>query len=142
MTVTVTNYPDFIPNWVTELALEVTKLRELAKQRRQLVYLASPYSDPLITVRLRRFETACKVAAKLMAEGIFVYSPIAHTHPIAEASNLPLGFEFWERYDRAILQCCHKMIVIQLPGWEQSKGIAAELEIAKELGIPVEYMEP
>ena len=134
----VANYPDYIAS----LEAEVSRLRETALLRRQLVYLASPYSDPFPEVEAGRFEAACRASANLMATGVFIYSPVAHTHPIHLHGDLPGGWSFWERYDRAILQCCHKMIVLQLPGWEQSKGIAAELEISKELGITVEYMDP
>jgi hypothetical protein len=28
-----------------------------------------------------------------------------------------------------------------MDGWQESKGIAGEIEIAKSFGIPVEYME-
>lgn len=120
----------------------IKTLREIAERRRQLVYLASPYSDTDWQVRLNRFECACKAAAKLMSDGVFIYSPIAHTHPIALAGSLPPDFDFWAAYDRAILQCCKRMIVLRLPGWEQSKGVSAELVIAEELGITVEYMDP
>jgi len=30
-------------------------------------------------------------------------------------------------------------VVLTLEGWRESKGVAAEIEIAKQLGIPVEY---
>jgi hypothetical protein len=34
------------------------------------------------------------------------------------------------------------MVVLKLGGWEESVGIAAEIKIAEDLGIPVTYMEP
>lgn len=107
---------------------------------RKLTYLAVPYSHQDALVRLWRFEMANTAAARLMGAGEFVFSPISHTHPIALAGNLPLGWDYWEAYDRAILQSCGKIVVLMLPGWEISKGIEGECNIARELGIPVEFM--
>lgn len=107
-----------------------------------LVYLAAPYSHPDKRVQQARFEQINEAAARLMADGLLIFSPISHTHPIALAGNLPTDFAYWERYDRAILACCSRMIVLKLQGWEQSLGVKAELAIADELELPVEFMEP
>ena len=107
---------------------------------KSLVYLACPYSHPDAEVRRLRFEAANRAAGKLMQDGVFVFSPISHSHPIALACELPLGWEFWEAFDRAYLTHCHKMIVPMLDGWETSRGIANEIKIANELGLVVEWM--
>jgi hypothetical protein len=110
--------------------------------RRPLTYLACPYSHPERAVRVSRFEAANRASAVLMARGEHVYSPISHTHPIAEAGALPLGWEFWEQYDRIYLGISRKIVVLMLDGWRESKGVIAELAIAKEMSIPVEFIEP
>lgn len=107
-----------------------------------LTYVASPYSDPDIKVRKGRFFDVTVFAAKLMREGKHVFSPICHMHPLAVYGTLPTGWDFWEKYDREILSHCSEMIVLMLPGWRYSKGIAAELAIATELGLPISYAEP
>jgi hypothetical protein len=107
----------------------------------KLTYLACPYSDPDPAVRESRFHDVNACAAWLMSQGVLIFSPISHTHPIAVDGNLPTGFDFWERYDRAVLACCEKVLVLRLPGWQQSKGVQAEIRIAKEMGIPVEYLD-
>lgn len=114
---------------------------ERLKAMRGLVYLACPYSHPDMAVRLARFQTVNDVAAQLMNEGEFIFSPISHTHPIALAGNLPTGWDFWSEYDRAVLLCCKKMVVLMLPGWDESMGVAAEIVIAQDLGIPIEYRD-
>ena len=106
-----------------------------------MIYLASPYSHPLAEMRQRRFEAVCKAAAKLMGMGLHVFSPIAHTHPIALAGDLPKDWDYWEQYDRAMLKACSKVIVLQLPGWQDSKGVTAEVSIALDMGLEVEWME-
>ena len=105
-----------------------------------LIYLAVPYSHSSADVREARFKSANKAAAQLMRAGLYVFSPISHTHPIALAGDLPLGWEYWQNYDRAILQICRKLVVLQLEGWLQSKGILEEIKIAEEMGIPVEFL--
>tara|TARA_R100000049_G_C1927104_1_gene71393 strand:- start:46 stop:267 length:222 start_codon:yes stop_codon:yes gene_type:complete len=47
-----------------------------------------------------------------------------------------------QQYDRAVLAACVKVIVLKQPGWDRSTGVAAEIKIATEMGLPVEFMEP
>jgi len=105
-----------------------------------LIYLASPYSHPDPAVRLQRFETVCKVAGDLMRNGHHIFSPIAHTHPIAVKGDLPLGFDYWEQFDRKVIAACGALWVVMMDGWRESKGVKAEIGIADELGIPVKYI--
>jgi hypothetical protein len=107
-----------------------------------LIYLACPYSHPDKDVQRERFHAANKAGAFLMCKGLFVFSPISHTHPMAEDANLPGHWEFWKSYDVAMIARCQKLMVLKLDGWEQSTGVTAEIKIAKEFGIPIEYMEP
>lgn len=105
-----------------------------------MIYLATPYSHPDVGVREARFDQACRIAGGLMAAGEIVFSPIAHTHPIAVRCDLPKGWEFWEKYDREMLGLASRLVVVTMDGWQTSRGIAAEIAIAQHLGIPVEYM--
>ena len=107
-----------------------------------MIYLATPYSDVDPEVRKERFQTVNRVAAKLIQGGHHVFSPISHTHPIALEGDLPLGWDYWEEYDRKMLSVCSEMFVVRLPGWEESTGVRAEMDIAKEMGIPVRYLDP
>ena len=111
--------------------------------RSEIIYLACPYSHNDRYVQVARWVAANKAAAKLMAQGLYVFSPISHTHPIAEASEgkLPRGWEFWEGMDKEYLKFCKKIIVLRIPGWDVSTGVTAEIKIGVEMGIPVEYMD-
>ena len=108
---------------------------------KSLIYLAVPYSHPDIKIREHRFKQVNKVAAKLMADGHHIYSPISHTHPIALAGKLPTTWEYWKEYDYAFLKHSKKLLVLKLDGWETSAGVKGEIEIANELNIPVEYLD-
>lgn len=107
----------------------------------KLVYLAIPYSDPDPRVRQERFEKANKAAGCLMRNGLKVFSPISHTHPIACACDLPLGWEYWESFDRLFLSISCRFYVLKLDGWKKSKGIKAETKIAEELELKIHYLE-
>jgi hypothetical protein len=107
-----------------------------------LVYLASPYSHPDPRVREGRFQSVCQAAAHLMKEGIHVFSPIAHTHPISLAGKLPGDWEYWRAYDEVVLSACGALVVLKLDKWEESKGIQGEVGIAERLLLPTHYVDP
>jgi hypothetical protein len=77
----------------------------------------------------------------MMIDGLVVFSPIAHTHPIAELCVLPSSWNYWQKYDEAMILGGCKVIVCMMDGWRESKGVTAEIEIAHRRGIPVEYLE-
>lgn len=105
-----------------------------------MVYLASPHSHPDASVREQRFRDVCAAAARLFDAGEWVYCPIAHTHVIASYMHDAMKWEAWAEYDRFMLSLCDKLVVLKLDGYMQSRGVAAELEIANKLGLPVEFM--
>lgn len=106
----------------------------------KLIYLASPYSHKNNHIQHLRYEQVCYYAAELTRQGLLVFSPIAHSHGIAKY-GLPTDWQFWQQYDEAMISRCDSLTVLMLDGWKESKGVQAEIEIAKRLGIPVEYME-
>lgn len=109
-----------------------------------LIYLASPYTHSNPMVKAQRYEAACRAAGKLMKQGLCVFSPIAHSHPIELyfEDGKAEGMEFWLRQDFAILGSCSKMLVLTLDGWAASKGVAAELEFCKAHNIPFGFIAP
>jgi hypothetical protein len=107
----------------------------------ELIYLATPYTDPDPEVREKRFQVVNKIAATLMANGNHIFSPISHCHPIALAGDLPKEWEYWEKYCRLILRFCTKLMVVCQEGWQKSVGVQNEMKIAEEMRIPIEYIE-
>lgn len=107
-----------------------------------LTYLASPYTHDNRQVILERTRQAEIAAAKLMMKGHVVFSPIAHSHAIAEHIGNHVDGSFWQKQDEPYLRFCDRMVVLTLPGWEQSKGVTYEIAVARERGIPIEFMEP
>ena len=105
-----------------------------------LVYLSSPYSHSDAAVREARFQAVCRCAAGMMRGGVHVFSPIAHSHPIA-AHGLPGDWEFWQAYDRLMLSRCDELAVLCLPGWRESIGVREEIRIASELGLAAWFID-
>jgi len=107
-----------------------------------MIYLACPYNHEARHIRLYRFSEVNRVAAELMYLGEIVFSPISHSHPIAEAGGLPLDFDYWKTFDEWFISRCDKVVVLKLPGWKESVGVKAEVLMAIRLGKDVEYMKP
>lgn len=105
----------------------------------ELIYIASPYSHEAMSVMRDRFEAVCEYAGQLMQLGHVVYSPIAHTHPIAMKAGLPTSWEYWRKFDHTMMTRATSLMVFQMPGWDVSKGVTAEIHMAQALGIPVDY---
>ncbi|MFO0916615.1 MAG: DUF1937 family protein [Pirellulales bacterium] len=106
-----------------------------------MIYLASPYSHDSPAVRQQRYEDACQAVVQLLHAGHAAFSPIVHSHPLVSYS-LPTDWAFWQRVDQEHLRRCDQIIVVMLDGWEESRGVAAEIDIARELGLPIDYVSP
>lgn len=90
-------------------------------------------------MRQERFEAACRVAAELILRGHVVFSPIAHSHSIAQ-HGLPVDWGFWERHDRRLFAACDELWVLTLDGWRESRGVQAEIAIARAAGKPFRFV--
>lgn len=106
------------------------------------VYLGAPYSHKNPHIRTLRYQMTNEVAARLMQQGMTVFSPISHSHEVSkylEPENDT--HELWMRQDLPILERAAKLIVLRLNGWDKSRGLAEEIEHAKVHGIPIEMMD-
>ena len=120
-----------------------SSLPSTAATTTRLVYLASPYSHPEKEVREARFRAVSRYAARLAKEGIPVFCPIAHSHPWAEYGELDdVDHDFWMRVDEPFILLCTELWVLQLPGWEESRGVQAEVERFRQARKPVVYRIP
>jgi len=105
-------------------------------------YLATPYSKYPDGLQAA-WDMACCAAADLIRAGIKVYSPIAHTHPIALAGKMdPLDHNIWLPADQPMMDAACGLIVYRAASWEISKGIAHEISAFERAGKPVIYLDP
>lgn len=93
------------------------------------IYIASPYTNPDPCANTHK---AIMVANKLLDIGYIPFVPhLSHFwHTIT-----PRQYEDWTKIDNEFLKCCD--CVLRLEG--ESKGADKEVELAKQLGIPVYY---
>ena len=105
-----------------------------------MIYLATPYTK-YADGHEAAFVEACKAAATLMKRGLFVFSPIAHAHPIAAYGSIDnIDNEFWQHQCAPWLDRCDALIVLMMPGWHESDGVAAEIARAQTANKPVSYI--
>jgi hypothetical protein len=105
-------------------------------------YLASPYSK--WTTGL---DDACKhiaeFAGRLLEKGIFVYSPIAHSHTIARAAMInPMDHDIWLPADKPLFLGAYGLLVAKFDGWDESFGIGQEIKWAIEHERPIKLIDP
>ena len=99
------------------------------------IYLASPYTnDPDNNFKLAEAHTA-----KALKQGLVIFSPIVHCHEIAKEYNLPPDFDFWQNYNFGMLRSAEVLHVLMIEGWEDSKGVQAEIDFAVQHDISILY---
>lgn len=106
-----------------------------------LWYVATPYSKYPGGIE-KAFIDASKATADLMRQGMAVYSPIAHTHPIAIHGGIdPMDHGIWMPLDAHMMARCDGLAVVMMPGWRESKGIGIEIDTFEKAGKPIRYIE-
>jgi len=109
-----------------------------------LIYLASSYSHVDPNIRKQRYEKVLEITAKLIIEqGLIVYSPIVHNHPVVllhENRTEDCAFEFWRKFDSKMLSRCDQMWILTIDGWNTSTGIREEMKIAESLAIQIRFV--
>jgi hypothetical protein len=107
-----------------------------------LCYLATPYTKYPEGIE-SAFILAASIAGVLLKRGVKIYSPIAHTHPIAVHAFLdPLDHKIWLPFDQAMMERSDILVVAKMRGWDRSFGVAHEIEWFTEAGKPVCYLDP
>ncbi len=106
-----------------------------------MIYLASPYTKHSKETREYFFELLCDITAQMFNRGKYVFTPIVYAHPVAARHNLPPEWDYWKEYDELFLSICSELWVLKFPGWEDSTGVQAEVEIALGRGLPVKYVD-
>lgn len=108
-----------------------------------MIYIGSPYTSPLqgelkLAAERQRYSKVLEfVTFIVQTGGPAAFSPIAYYHPIAIAKKLPTDANFWMKINLDYLRRSEAMFVLRIGGWETSKGLAVEMNVAEMLGIPV-----
>lgn len=104
-----------------------------------LYYVASPYTSPDPAVSAERCAQAVEAAKVLTRIGYAAFVPIAYNAPWTADPTYKVDttWEFWESIDLPFLDRCAALILLEIPGWEKSRGVNAELDHCHKVGIPV-----
>lgn len=106
-----------------------------------MIFLASPYSHENARVRLFRYQCALEFTTKYIAAGQQMFSPIVYGHTIHMADpTINFDAKTWENINNTVFQSCRELYVLQLPDWEQSKGVHNEIILAHKYDMKISYM--
>ena len=105
-------------------------------------YLATPYT--LYPHGMENaYAMACEQAGRFVRAGIPVFSPIAHTHGIAEFGSVhPTDHAIWLPADKPFVDAASGLVMVLADGWKESKGMAWELAEFEKAGKPIVWMCP
>ena len=103
-----------------------------------ITYLATPYRHHLSAVTQARANAAAQVTAAMIEKGACLFSPILISTNLSTGNpcHPPQG---WYQWDLSFLTRCDQLWVLQLPGWQDSIGVAMEIGAATALGMPIRY---
>jgi hypothetical protein len=111
------------------------------------IYMCTVYSldapeDTIDGMALRefRYQKAMLYTAEFTKKGEVVFSPILHSHPLALKHMIPGDFKFWEKIDFAFIDSAERVRVIMMDGWDRSRGVTAEVNYARSIDKPIEYV--
>ncbi len=117
---------------------EFLALEYLENMDPALVYIASPYAHPSQKVREARLEAVRHVCGTMVNKGKIVMPPLVYLGELAyRGVHPPQG---WYAFDLQLLARCDELLVLQLPGWEDSRGVMVEIAGAQTKGMPVRLM--
>lgn len=107
-----------------------------------MIYLASPYSHPDPVIKKTRFLLAEQCTASLMNQGVLVWSPIVMCYDITQKFDLPDDAEFWKRYNYDFIRRSDGIYVLDIEGWQESKGVQMEIKLAEAMLLPIGFVNP
>ena len=107
----------------------------------RLTYLAAPYRHPSEAVQDARLEAVSRVAAALTDIDRRAFCPLTYAQALLDHGFGRKDDRWWYEYDVGWLPHCDELVVLMLPGWEESEGVRIEIEVAGTLGIRICYLE-
>lgn len=103
-------------------------------------YLASPYSKYRYGMDAA-WRRVCGVTGRLVKAGVPVYSPIAHTHPVALYSYMdPTDHKIWLPADEPMMRAASGLLVLMMEGWRDSLGVQFEIDHFATDNMPIYYL--
>ena len=107
------------------------------------IYIASPYSHRNKEIVEERYQAVMKYEIHLIKKHFITYSPIVHCHNMAKIGGLPTDAAYWMSRNFAMIKSARELHVLQLPGWNGSIGVNAEISFWRTLsGYDPFFIDP
>lgn len=97
-----------------------------------LQYIATPFRHKNPEVMKFREWAVTITTAHLFKENVFCYSPITYTIPINNTGIMQNSWDLWSGFDFFMVEQCGGLLILDLPGWNESEGIFAEVKTAQK----------
>jgi hypothetical protein len=107
-----------------------------------IIYIASPYSNPDSKIMDNNFKLVSSFASELCSKGYIAFSPITYGHVLVDYTEMPTDWEFWENFCLSFLKLSSELWVYEIEGWDRSRGVAREIKYAIENNIKIKYIKP
>jgi hypothetical protein len=107
-----------------------------------MIYLASPFTKYRLGIEAAFIEIS-RIAGRLVGRGLDVYSPIAHSYPLALHGGLDvLDQDLWTKVDAPFVAMCSELYVAKMDGWQSSSGVQHEVQEFLNAGKPIYFVDP
>jgi hypothetical protein len=83
-----------------------------------------------------------RAVAWCLNNGIYVFSPILHSHQLAIDHRLSFEHEFWKVYNYAMIDASDGILILDIDGVRESKGVNDELDYARSTRKSIEFLWP
>lgn len=114
--------------------------------KRKLWYVIAPYSHTDKQISLYRKKHQELIIGKFASQGIFCLDPLAN-HYVVETllinggPSLPTDFAFWDGFcHRSIESCDGGVVCNTIDGWQESRGVLAEMKHINHRQMPLLYV--
>ena len=104
------------------------------------IYLASPYSSDKPMERAIRHLMAEAATAYIIIAGFPTYSPIVHGHRMSIDHGIDDQNILWNSLNEPFIRTCSELWVLMIEGWQESKGVQWEVELAESLHTYIRYV--
>jgi len=109
-----------------------------------MIIVGGSYSHKDDSVKKARIQIIANACIKLMADGKtnLAVSPLLYGLTLIDYTEkdgvkLSDSYKFWQEFCLGFVRAGDEFNVLDMEGWEQSKGLADEIKEAKKLNIPV-----
>ena len=82
--------------------------------------------------------------ADLMEQGRLVVCPVVMNHDaisaLIERAADP-GSIYWRALELKLAAACDELVVLMLPGWDESRGVAREIALFTDMDKPISFID-